>query len=106
MKIEEAFAQSILNPRLVCTTILSVLNRSCIFKCFVENLHQTSSQFFLLRQFHIPSVEGESPYGQVDSLLVSRLLRPRQKVLNMDTDFLLDPIKLMNEREGERYVPY
>jgi hypothetical protein len=48
------------------------------------------------------TVEGESPYGQVDSLLVSRLLRPRQKVINMDTDFLLDLIKLMNEREGER----
>ena len=52
------------------------------------------------------SVVGESPCGQVDSLLVSRLLRPRQKVLNMDTDFLLDPIKIMNEREGGRYVPY
>jgi hypothetical protein len=51
-------------------------------------------------------VEGESPYGQVDSLLVSRLLRPIQIVLNMDTDFLLDPIKLINEREGEIYVPY
>ena len=29
-----------------------------------------------------------------------------RKVLNMDADFLLNPIKLMNEREGERYVPY
>jgi hypothetical protein len=52
------------------------------------------------------SIEGESPCGQVDSLLASRLLRPRQKVLNMEIDFLLDLIKLMNEREGERYVPY
>jgi hypothetical protein len=47
-------------------------------------------------------VVGESPYRQGDSLLVSRLLRPRQKFLNMDTDFLLDSIRLMNEREGER----
>jgi hypothetical protein len=52
------------------------------------------------------SVEGESPCGQVDFLLASKLLRPRQKVLNMDTDFLLDLIKIMKEREGERYVPY
>jgi hypothetical protein len=52
------------------------------------------------------SVVGESPCRQVDSLLVSRLLRPRQKVLNMDIDFIFDLIKLMNEREGERYVPY
>jgi hypothetical protein len=52
------------------------------------------------------SVEGESPSGQVDSLLVSKLIRPRQDVFNMDTDFLLDLIKLMKEREGERYVPY
>jgi hypothetical protein len=52
------------------------------------------------------SVEGESPCRQVDSLLASRLLRPRQKRLNMDTEFLLDIIKLMNEKEGERYVPY
>jgi hypothetical protein len=35
---------------------------------------------------------------------VVRLLR--QKVLNMDTDFLLDLIKLMNKREGGRHVPY
>jgi hypothetical protein len=49
---------------------------------------------------------GESPCGQVDSLLVFRLLMPRQKVLNIDTDFLLDLIKLMNEREGEIYIPY
>ena len=51
-------------------------------------------------------VVGESPCGQVDSLLVSKLLRPRQKVINMDTDFLLDLIKLIKEREGERYVAY
>jgi hypothetical protein len=51
-------------------------------------------------------VVGESPCRQVDSLLVSKLLRPRQKVLNMDTNFLLDLIKLMKEREGEIYVPY
>ena len=42
----------------------------------------------------------------MDSLKVPRLLRPRQKVLNMDTDLLLDLIKIMNERERERYVPY
>jgi hypothetical protein len=48
------------------------------------------------------SVVGESPCRQVDSLLVSRLLRPRQKVLNMDTDFLLDPIKLMNEKRRRK----
>jgi hypothetical protein len=51
-------------------------------------------------------VVGESPCGQVDSLLVSKLIRPRQKVLNMETDFLLDLIEIMNEREGEIYVPY
>jgi hypothetical protein len=52
------------------------------------------------------SVVGESLCRQVDSLLVFGLLRPRQKVINMDTEFLLDPINLINEREGERYVPY
>ena len=51
-------------------------------------------------------VVGGSPCGQVDSLLVSKLLRPTQKVINMDTNFLLDLIKLMKEREGEIYVPY
>jgi hypothetical protein len=52
------------------------------------------------------SVVGKSPYGQVDLLLRARPLTLRKKVLNMDTDFLLDLIKLMNEREGRRYVPY
>jgi hypothetical protein len=52
------------------------------------------------------SVVVESPCGQVDSLLVSRLLRPRQKVLNKDTDFHLDLNKIMNRREGKRCVPY
>ena len=52
------------------------------------------------------SVTGESSCGQADSLLVSRLLRPRQKVLNMDTDILLDIIKLIYEGEEEIYVPY
>jgi hypothetical protein len=51
-------------------------------------------------------VEEKSPCGQVDSLEVPRLLIPRQKVLNMDTDFLLDLIELMNEREREIYVPH
>jgi hypothetical protein len=51
-------------------------------------------------------VVGKSPCGQVDFLLRARPLTLRQKVLNMDTDFLLDLIKLMNEREGGRYVPY
>ena len=51
-------------------------------------------------------VVGKSSYEQVDLLLRARLLTLRQKVLNMDTGFLLDIIKLMNEREGGRYVPY
>jgi hypothetical protein len=52
------------------------------------------------------SVVGKSPCGQVDLLLRAILLTLRQKVLNMDTDFLLDIIKLMNKREGGKYVPY
>jgi hypothetical protein len=51
-------------------------------------------------------VVGKSPCGQVDFLLRARLLTLRQKVLNMDTDFLLDLIKLMNKREGGKHVPY
>jgi hypothetical protein len=51
-------------------------------------------------------VEDKSPCKQADSLEVPKLLRPRQKVFNMDTDFLLDLTKLMNEREKGRYVPY
>jgi hypothetical protein len=51
-------------------------------------------------------VVGKSPCGQVDLLLRARLLTLRQKVLNMDTDFLLDLIKLMNKREGGKHVPY
>jgi hypothetical protein len=51
-------------------------------------------------------VVGKSPYGKVDLLLRARSLTLRQKMLNMDTDFLLDLIKLMNKREGERCVPY
>ena len=51
------------------------------------------------------SIVGISPCGQVDFLLRARPLTLRQKVLNMDTEFLLDLIKLMKEREGERYVP-
>ena len=45
---------------------------------------------------------GESPCKQVDSLLVSRILRPRQKVLNMDTNFLLDPINIMNKKRRRK----
>jgi hypothetical protein len=51
-------------------------------------------------------VVGKSPCGQVDLLLRARLLTLRQKVLNMDTDFLLYLIKLMNKREGGKHVPY
>jgi hypothetical protein len=36
----------------------------------------------------------------------STFKRSGQKVLNMDTDFLLDLNKLMNKREGGRCVPY
>ena len=52
------------------------------------------------------SVVGISPCGQVDLLLRARPLTLRQKVLNMDIDFLLDLIKLMNKREGGKHVPY
>jgi hypothetical protein len=38
--------------------------------------------------------------------LRDRPLTLRQKVLNMDTDFLLDIIKLTNKREGGKHVPY
>jgi hypothetical protein len=48
------------------------------------------------------SVEGKSPCGQVDLLLRARLLTLRQKMLIMDTDFLLDLHKLMHEEEGEK----
>jgi hypothetical protein len=51
-------------------------------------------------------VVGKSPCGQVDLLLRARPLTLRQKVLNMDIDFLSDLIKLMNKREGGRCVPY
>jgi hypothetical protein len=51
-------------------------------------------------------VVRKSPCGQVDLLLRARPLTLRQKVLNMNTDFLLDLINLMNEREGGRCVPY
>ena len=52
------------------------------------------------------SVVGKYPCGQVDFLLRARPLTLRQKVLNMDTDFLLDQIKPMNKIEGGRCVPY
>jgi hypothetical protein len=51
-------------------------------------------------------VVRKSPYGQVDFLLRDRLLTLRKKVFNMDTDFPLDLIKLMNKREGGNHVPY
>jgi hypothetical protein len=44
------------------------------------------------------SVVGISPCGQVDSLLRARPLTLRQKVLNMDTDFLLDIINMINKK--------
>jgi hypothetical protein len=43
------------------------------------------------------SIVGKSLCGLVDFLLRARPLTLRQKVLNMDTDFLLDLIKLMNK---------
>jgi hypothetical protein len=51
-----------------------------------------------------PSVVGKCPCGQVDCL---KELDPtlRQKVLNMDTDFLSNLYKLIHEKEGEeRYL--
>jgi hypothetical protein len=51
-------------------------------------------------------VEEKSSCEQMDSLEVPKVLRPRQKVFNMDIDFLLYLTKLMNERERGRYVPY
>jgi hypothetical protein len=47
------------------------------------------------------SVVGKSPCGQVDCL---KELDPtlRQKVLNVDTDFLSNPYKLAHEKEGEQ----
>jgi hypothetical protein len=49
---------------------------------------------------NIPVV-GKSPCGQVDCL---KELDPtlRQKVLNVDTDFLSNPYKLTHEKEGEQ----
>jgi hypothetical protein len=49
------------------------------------------------------SVVGKSPCGQVDFLLRARPLTLRQKVLNMDTDFLLDLIK-SDEQKRRRKV--
>jgi hypothetical protein len=45
-------------------------------------------------------VVGKSPRGQVDCL---KEIDPtlRQKVLNVDTDFLSNLYKLMHEKEGE-----
>jgi hypothetical protein len=47
----------------------------------------------------MPSVIDKSPYGQVDSLLGSRLLRPRQKSAIVDTDFPLHEATLFKEEE-------
>jgi hypothetical protein len=52
------------------------------------------------------SVVGKSPCEQVVFLLRARPLTLRQKVINMDIEFLLDIIKLINKREGGRHVPY
>jgi hypothetical protein len=60
-------------------------------------VNQPLLPYSLKSRFLPPIVEGESPCGQVDSLLVSILLRPRQKVINMDTDFLLDTIKIISD---------
>jgi hypothetical protein len=74
-----------------------------VVECFVfqQDMVETINTPILLQH-----VEEKSLCRQVDSLKVPRLLRPRQKVLNMDIDFLLHLMKLMNERERERYVPY
>jgi hypothetical protein len=47
------------------------------------------------------SVVGKYPYEQVDCL---KELDPtiRQKVINVDTDFLSNPYKLAHEKEGEQ----
>jgi hypothetical protein len=47
-------------------------------------------------------LQGESSCGQADSLLVSRPLKPRQKVLLWTLTFLLDLTKLMYEEEEEK----
>jgi hypothetical protein len=45
------------------------------------------------------SIVGKSPRGQVDCL---KELDPtlRQKMLNVDTDFLSNPYKITHEKEG------
>jgi hypothetical protein len=48
----------------------------------------------------MPSVIEKYPYGQVDSLLGSRLLRPRHKSAIVDTDFPLHENTLFKEEEG------
>jgi hypothetical protein len=45
------------------------------------------------------SVVGKSPCRQVDCL---KELDPNSKTVNVDTDFLLNPYKLMHEEEGEQ----
>jgi hypothetical protein len=47
-------------------------------------------------------VTKKSPCGQVDSLLGSRLLRPRQKSVIVDTDIPFHEAKLFKEEEGRR----
>jgi hypothetical protein len=48
------------------------------------------------------SVTKKSPCGQVDSLLDTRLLRPRQKSFIVDTDIPFYEAKLFTEEEGRR----
>jgi hypothetical protein len=52
------------------------------------------------------SVTGESPCGQVDSLLDARPLTPRQKVLLWTLTFLYHKAKLSKKKREERQVPF
>jgi hypothetical protein len=52
------------------------------------------------------SITGESPCGQVDSLLDSRPLTPRQKVLLWTLEFLYHKDKLLKKKREERKVPF
>ena len=72
-----------------------------------RSMRKTKTEIFDYSLVESPiSVVGKYPRGQVDFLLRARPLTLRQKVLNMDTDFLLDLIKMMNKREGGNHVPY
>jgi hypothetical protein len=73
-------------------TLMEVINMYSFHSVFLpssEDLLESMTDVFVV---------GKSPCRQVDLLLRARPLTLRQKVLNMDTDFLLDLIKPMNKR--------